>query len=58
MDGTPRRPILRTPGRDGPEQRGGIFLMSIHRSHMGHIAAADQGRFALKSFIRESIFPK
>ena len=45
-DGTPRRPIHRTSGRDGPDQRGGKSLMSIHRSHLCHIGGADQGHFS------------
>ncbi len=46
LDGTPRRPIHRTSGRDGPEQRGEKSLMSIHRSHICHIGGADQGHFS------------
>ncbi len=51
LDGTPRRPVHRTSGRDGPDQRGGNSLMSIHRSHLCHIGGADQGHFSTRSEI-------
>jgi hypothetical protein len=45
LDASAFRPVHRTSGRDGPEQRGGISLMSIHRSHICHIGGSDQGHF-------------
>jgi hypothetical protein len=45
LHGTPHRPVHRTCGRDGPDQRGWKSLMSIHRSHICHIGGADQGLF-------------
>jgi hypothetical protein len=47
LDGTPRRPVHRTSGRDGPDpaQCRGSSLMYIHRSHLCHIGEADQGHF-------------
>ena len=36
----------RAAARDGPDQFGGISLMSIHRSHICHIGGVDQGHFS------------
>jgi hypothetical protein len=45
MDDRPADPH-RTIGRGGPDQRGSISLMSIHRSNLCHVCGADQGHFS------------
>jgi hypothetical protein len=51
----------RTSGRDGPEQHGGISVISIHRFHICHIGGADQGqtfiRIAFSGYLRIELVP-